>query len=309
MKTENLYSIFPEEIQKVLLDLPIRIEEIQEIRIRVQKPLMVYASGREVISPYCVSPEQLKEILAYLGNYSLYAYEDEIRQGYLSLEGGHRVGIVGKVVMEQKKVKTITEISSLNIRIAHEIKGCADNILPYLWENSILCPTLIASAPGCGKTTLLRDCIRQLSNGSSFHKGRNVGVVDERLELSGSFRGVSGNDMGIRTDVLLSCPKAEGMMMLIRSMAPEVLAVDEIGSMEDVSAMQYAMNCGCVFLATVHGKNLEELLRKPALKEMIEHRFFHRFVFLKSGKEVGQIQEILDETGNYLYREREQMEC
>lgn len=303
MKSEKLCSVFPEEIQKVLSDLSIKTEDIQEIRIRAEKPLIIYTNGREIISSYITSSRQLKEILAYLGNYSLYAYEDEIRQGFLSFEGGHRVGIAGKVVIEQKRVKTIIEISSLNIRFAHEIKGCADKILPYLWDGENLCSALIVSAPACGKTTLLRDCIRQISNGNSSHRGKNVGVVDERLELSGSFRGVSENDLGIRTDILSSCPKAEGMMMLIRSMAPEVLAVDEIGSLEDLSAMQYAINCGCVFLATVHGSSFEELLRKPVLKEMLEQAFFQRFVFLKSGKKVGQIQEILDGTGVRLYME------
>lgn len=303
MKSEKLCSIFPEEIQKIILDLDVKIEQIQEIRIRAEKPLMVYENNREIISSVCVSAMQIKEMLAYLGNYSLYAYEDEIRQGYLSLEGGHRVGIAGKVVMEQNKVKTIIEISSLNIRFAHEIKGCADKILPYLWAGSNLCSTLIVSAPACGKTTLLRDCIRQISNGDSLHKGKIIGVVDERLELSGSFRGTSGNDMGIRTDILTACPKAEGMMMLIRSMAPEVLAVDEIGSLEDLSAMQYAMNCGCVFLATVHGNSLEELFRKPVLKEMLQQNFFERCVFLKSGKKVGQVREIVDGAGNHLYME------
>jgi len=297
---QEVLSIFPEKIRELLRQLNINISELQEIRVRSEKPMFVKCKGQEYATEQVIKKEQVGELLAYLSSYSLYAYEDEIRQGFLSLPGGHRVGLAGKVIIENRKVKTITEISSLNIRLAHEKKGCADNLIPKLWEKERLCHTLIASAPGRGKTTLLRDCIRQISNGSSLHSGMTVSVVDERSEIAGCFRGVPGNDLGLRTDVLDACPKAEGMMMLIRSLAPDVVAVDEIGSRDDLEALHYAMNCGCVLLATVHGSSMEELRQKPILKEIIELALFERYVFLDNGKIPGRIGKILDKRGQAL---------
>lgn len=297
MRCEEVFSIFPNTLREVLAEMKTDAEHLQEIRIRAERPVFVLCGNRESVSRRIVRSEQVREILAYLSNYSLYAYEDEIRQGFLSLPGGHRVGLAGRTVLEKEHIKTMTEISSLNIRFAHEIKGCADTCFPYLWEGRKLMHTLIVSAPGIGKTTLLRDCIRQISNGSSFHRGMTVGVVDERSEIAGSFRGVPGNDVGVRTDVLDGCPKAEGMMMLIRSMAPEVIAVDEIGSRDDLHALMTAMNCGCVLLATVHGSCVEELKKKPVLKEMMEMRLFERYVVLEPGEKQGQVGKILDREG------------
>ncbi len=182
----------------------------------------------------------------------------------------------------------------MNIRFAHEVRGCADKVLPHLRRDGELLHTLIASAPGHGKTTLLRDCIRQISDGYGGYPGMTVGVVDERSEIAGSFRGVPGNDVGMRTDVLDGCPKAEGMMMLIRSMAPRVVAVDEIGSREDMAALAMAMNCGCVLLATVHGSSMEELKGRQVLGDLIASGLFERYVFLEG---TGRIQRVLGRTG------------
>lgn len=297
MRCEEVFSIFPNMLREALTELEVDAEDLQEIRIRAGRPVFMICRNREYISARTVTGAQVGEILAYLGNYSLYAYEDEIRQGFLSLPGGHRVGLAGRTVLEKEHIKTMTEISSLNIRFAHEVKGCADPLIPYLWESGKLMHTLIVSAPGVGKTTLLRDCIRQISNGSPLHSGMTVGVVDERSEIAGSFRGIAGNDVGIRTDVLDGCPKAEGMMMLIRSMAPKVVAVDEIGSCGDLEALMTAMHCGCVLLATVHGSSMEELRRKPVLKEIMELRMFERYVLLKPGEKPGKLGKILDGEG------------
>lgn len=298
MRCEEVFSIFPNMLREMLAELKIDTRYLQEIRIRVGRPVFVICRNREYVSGQTVTSGQVNEILAYLSNYSLYAYEDEIRRGFLSLPGGHRVGLTGRTVLERTHIKTMTEISSLNIRFAHEIKGCADSLLPHLWKGGTLLHTLIISAPGIGKTTLLRDCIRQISNGSPLHSGMTVGVVDERSEIAGSFRGIPGNDVGIRTDVLDGCPKAEGMMMLIRSMAPKVVAVDEIGSYEDLEALMTAMHCGCVLLATVHGSSVEELRRKPVLKEMMELRMFERYVVLEQGAKSGRLGKILDGAGS-----------
>lgn len=297
MQCKEVLSIFPNVLREVLEELKTDTDSLQEIRIRAGRPVLIQCKNREYISGRVLEGTQVREILAYLSNYSLYAYEDEIRQGFLSLPGGHRVGLAGRTVTENRCVKTMTEISSLNIRFAHEIKGCADSLLPRLWEKGALLHTLIVSAPGCGKTTLLRDCIRQISDGNAFHGGMTVGLVDERSEIAGCFRGIPGNDVGMRTDILDGCPKAEGMMMLIRSMAPKVIAVDEIGSREDLSALMTAMHCGCVLLATVHGSSMEELKKKPVLRDMMEMRLFERYVILDAGRKPGYIRKILDREG------------
>ncbi len=297
MVGEEVFLMFPDSIRELLREMGLEggAEGLQELRIRTGRPLLARCEGRERASDRAVERGQVRELLSYLGNYSLYAYEDEIRQGFLSLPGGHRVGLAGKVIVEGRRIKTLSEISSLNIRFAHERKGCADRLLPKLWEGERLCHTLIVSAPGRGKTTLLRDCVRQISDGSQIHEGKTVGLVDERSEIAGCFRGVPGNDVGLRTDVLDGCPKAEGMMMLIRSMAPDVVAVDEIGSQEDLEALAHARNCGCVLIATMHGDSMEEIERRLALQGM-----FERIVFLESRKLPGRIGEILDGRGRPL---------
>ena len=305
MRHDELSSVFPEFLKDIVREAGIDTEHLKEIRIRADRPVLMMYGNREYRSKAVVEREQLKEILAYLSYYSLYAYEDEIRQGYLSLPGGHRAGIAGRTVLEQGRIRTITDVSSLNIRFAHEVKGCADRLLPWIRKEGGLWHTLLASAPGHGKTTLLRDCIRQISEGDREHPGLTVGVVDERSEIAGSFRGVPGNDVGMRTDVLDGCPKAEGMMMLIRSMAPKVVAVDEIGSREDLEALTTAINCGCVVMATVHAGSMEELKQKPVLKEMIEAGMFERYVFLNASGKPGQIHRILDRDARPVWQEGE----
>ena len=222
-------------------------EKVQEIRMRIGKPLILVYDNEERLLPsgepagYLITKEEIRETLEYISHYSLYAYEHEMRQGFITIEGGHRVGVMGKAILEGNKVKNLQYISSVNIRMSHEILGCADKVLPYITKNRQVCHTLVISPPCCGKTTLIRDLIRQISDGNRYVKGCTVGVVDERSEIGGCYLGVAQNQLGMRTDVLDCCPKAEGMIMLIRSMAPQVIAVDEIGSPEDVHAIEYAM--------------------------------------------------------------------
>lgn len=300
MKCEELFSIFPGLLLEAVEELALPPGQLQEIRIRANRPLLAVCGNREYRSKRIIKKEELREILAYLSNYSLYAYEEELSRGFLSLPGGHRVGIAGRTVLQEGRVKTVTEVSSLNLRFAHEVRGCADRLLPYLRADGRLLSTLIASAPGHGKTTLLRDLIRQISDGYDGYPGLTVGVVDERSEIAGTFRGLPGNDVGMRTDVLDGCPKAEGMMMLIRSMAPKAVAVDEIGSRGDTEALLSAMNCGCVLFSTVHGSSMEELLGKPILREMIDLGLFERYVFLDGSRKPGRIRQILGRDGRVL---------
>ena len=215
-----------------------------------------------------------------ISEYSLYAYEDEVRQGFITICGGHRVGLMGQAVMDNKSIKSVKHISFINIRIAHQIKGCANEVLPFVYDDDRVLHTLIISPPGGGKTTLLRDMVRCISDGNAFCKGMNVGVVDERSEIAACYMGVPQNDVGIRTDILDACPKAEGMLMMLRSMNPKVIAVDEIGGREDIDVISYIINCGCSILATVHGYSIDDIRTRPVLRKLVEEKAFERYIVL-----------------------------
>lgn len=310
-KKEQLFRLLPGKIRQIFEKGNFDFSRLQEIRMRVENPLLVVFDGEEYMVTtegnfqkntgvfFRITAEDIRESLEYISNYSMYAFENELKDGYVTIAGGHRVGIAGKVLWESEHVKSMRHISFLNIRLAHEIKGCAAPVLPYLYGEDGLYHTLVISPPGCGKTTLLRDLIRQISDGTDGHGGMTVGVVDERSEIAACYKGQPQNDVGKRTDVLDDCPKSEGMMMLVRSMAPQVIAVDEIGSTQDVKAIRYIMNCGVKMLATVHGNSVEEVKRKPVLEELLTDKAFERFICLKSGA-VGKIQGIYDKDGKLL---------
>lgn len=282
-------------------------ETLQEIRLRAGKPILLQLQegeyflaengklSRRAEEGYVASRAEIRETMEYISNYSLYAFEEEVRQGFITLAGGHRVGICGRVITEQNQIKSMKYISFLNIRFARQIKGCANQVLPKLISEERVCHTLLIAPPGAGKTTMLRDIVRQLSD-----RGRTVGIIDERSELAACYQGIPQNDVGLRTDVLDCCPKAEGMMLMIRSMAPEIIAVDEIGGREELHALHYASSCGCKLLATVHGEGLQELREKPVLKELILAGLFERYVILEKREGRCQVREILNEKGGKL---------
>ena len=313
MTEQDITKLFPAHIRKALGQALFDRNKIYEIRLRVNAPLIVIYQGkeyfltlegaltREETKAYQVQTEDLKEMLEYISGYSLYAFEEEIRQGFLTIVGGHRVGIAGKTILDGNRIKSLKYISYINLRLSHQIKGCASPILPYIIKNRQICHTLIISPPRCGKTTLLRDLIRQVSNGNRYMPGGSVGVVDERSESAGSYQGIPQNDLGIRTDVLDCCPKAEGMMMLIRSMSPEVVAVDELGDYEDIHAIESVIHCGCKLFATVHGSSIEDIKRKPLLQRLMQEKVFERYIVLYKKDCAGQIKAIYDERGTGLY--------
>ena len=298
MKYKQIMNILPSEVKHVIDRENIEFDHLQEIRLRAGYPIILFYKNKEQILPMNGTERIIRETLDYVSNYSLYAYENELRQGFITIEGGHRIGMAGQVIIEDKKIKNLKQISSLNVRISHEILNCGDKLFPYITHNKQMYHTLIISPPRCGKTTLLRDLIRQISDGNKWVKGCTVGVVDERSELAGCYRGIPQNQMGMRTDVLDGCPKAEGMLMLVRSMSPQVIAVDEIGAPEDVEAIKYAMHCGCKMIATVHGESLDEIQRKPLFEQLIKEQCFDRYVVLQNQTHVGQIAGIYDSYRN-----------
>ena len=309
MKEKQILNVLPGTVRRQVEREELRYDLLQEIRLRVGQPLILIYRGEERIPgqkrgrPYQVTREDIREMLEYVSNYSLYAYEEEMRQGFITIEGGHRIGMAGQAIMEEGKVKNLRYISSVNVRLSHEVLGCADPVFPYITANRRLFHTLIVSPPRCGKTTLLRDIVRQVSGGNQYVRGMSVGVVDERSEIGGCYQGVAQNHLGMRTDILDACPKAEGMLMLIRSMGPQVIAVDEIGTGEDVHASEYAMHCGCKMLVTVHGESMEELKKKPLFGEMIAKKRFERYIVLGRKTRVGEVKGVYDARGTLLYAE------
>ena len=313
-KKDELIKIFSKNIREILTRVAVSFDEVQEIRLRVAAPLlMVYKNEEYYISrlgqlsrdcrdAYLVSRNELKETMEYMSNYSLYAFEEEMKQGFLTIQGGHRIGVAGKTILDESGIKTMKFISFINVRLSHQVKGCASPVLPYLYGNEEILHTLIISPPRCGKTTLLRDLIRQISNGTEAHPGMTVGVVDERSEIGACYQGIPQNELGIRTDILDCCPKARGMMMLIRTMSPRVIAVDEIGSREDLEAVEYVMNCGCKLIATVHGSSIDDLKQKPVLRRLVEERIFERYIVLNNKGKIGNIDQIYDSRGTQLYK-------
>lgn len=295
----EILRIFPNEIKSMITKQIKKLDNINEIRLRVNKEVLIKTTTSEIVlkdednTPYILSSSNLRTILEYVSNYSIYAYEDEIKQGYITIEGGHRIGLCGKVVLDEGgKIQTINYISSLNIRIASQRKGIADDIIPNIINGDTIHHVLIISPPNYGKTTLLRDIVRQLSDGNKYISGMNVGLVDERSEIAASYLGRACNDVGKRTDVLDSCPKTIGMLMLIRSMSPKVIAVDEIGSKEDVEAIRYVINSGCKIIATIHGNSLDEIMKKPYLDNLIKEHIFTKIIVIENNYKIKIIENI-----------------
>lgn len=315
MKENQVVRLFSANIRRRLEKLSLDYAQVYEIRLRVQSPCLILYRGeefflgqsgcmtREQAQAYRVTGEDIQETMEHIAGYSLYAYEEEIRQGYLTVQGGHRVGIAGKAILDGEHIRGVKYISYINVRLSHQVKGCASFVMPYIRTSDSIYHTLIISPPRCGKTTMLRDMIRQLSNGDSQHPGLTVGVVDERSEIGGCYQGVAQNDLGIRTDVLDCCPKAEGMLMLIRSMSPSVVAVDEIGDYRDIHAIEAVIHCGCRLMATVHGDSIEDLQQKPLFERLMNEHVFQRYILLQNQRKAGEVRAIFDQRGTCLYQE------
>lgn len=290
---EEILSYMPPNINEVLKRY-IGNSGINEIRLRAGKNLILRFNAREIITEYVVNVEDILNILLSISKNSIYSIQNDINNGFLTIKGGHRVGVTGEVVLENGKIKNIKNISSMNIRIAREIKGASNKLLSMVLSNKGINNTLIISPPGAGKTTMLRDLVRQISN-----FGKNVALIDERGEIASVYNGKAMLDVGVRTDVMSFCPKHIGINLVTRSMGPDVIATDEIGSVLDVEAIKNAALSGVNLIFTMHGKDISDLKRNKEIKEIIEEGYFDIIVFLSNREKVGTIEKILKGTGDF----------
>lgn len=285
---DEILRYFPNKIYQIFSNLlqenPKVANELQEIRIRVDKPIILKLREKDLILQYNILQTEILQIVERLCENSIYAYKNQICEGFITIKGGHRVGLTGSCVIENGKITNIKYISSLNIRIAREVKNCSTRILREIIdiENKTIYNSIIVAPPGRGKTTILRDIIRRLSDGIEEinFRGKTCGVVDERGEIAAMYKGTPQNDVGIRTDVIENVSKNKGIHMLIRTMAPEIIACDEIGSKEDVEAIHYALYSGVKGIFTMHGKNVEDIKNNKQIYELIQNREIQKIIFL-----------------------------
>lgn len=309
---DKLISYFGKNIKEILINVDNEyFETVEEIRIRLDRSIIFRSFNKEYFvlknnqigekflkeQIYKPTTEDIIQTIETMSEYSIYALEQELKNGYITLKGGFRVGITGKVIIENNKIKGIRNISSINIRIAREIVGCSSKILKYINIPSIK-STMIISPPNCGKTTLLRDIIKNISD---FKE--NVAIIDERSEIAGTYMGKPQLDVGIRTDILDRCPKYEGMLMALRSMSPSVIAVDEIGSDSDIDAIEKIANSGVKIICTIHAYDIEDINKKNNLKNILDKKIFERYIILTRKNGICSIDKIYDENLMTIYSE------
>lgn len=292
---EYILKCLPTQLAKLILEH--NIQKLEEIRIRANKPVILKLRQVEIVLNYTITTNEIIGILQNICNNSIYTYQNQICNGFITLPGGNRVGIAGNVVIKDGQVSNISYIYSLNFRISHQINGASDNILKYVLdtENNTIFNTLIVSPPGAGKTTMIRDLAKRISNGINEinFRGLDVSIIDERGEIAAMTKGITFNDVGIRTDVLDNVPKSIGIRMAVRSMAPKVIIADEIGNKDDVNIINYAICSGVKCIFTAHGSNMEDLLKNNEINKIINLQLFSKIIFLDE-KQKGKIKNVVN---------------
>lgn len=285
---KEIIALFPARFQTCLGNFfKKNWRNIEEIRVRINRPLEIVTHTNFLILEKMIPNEADGQfVLNQLSGFSRYKFEEELKTGYITTIGGHRVGIVGRAVLEKGSIKQIQAISSFNIRIASEKKGVANPIIKHLKKNQRYYNTLIIGPPQSGKTTLLRDLARLIGSGWGQTEARKVGIVDERSEIAASKNGIPNFDVGVRTDVLDHCPKTEGMMLMIRSMSPEMLIVDEIGSKDDLEAIREAIRSGVNLVCSLHSDSYQSVKKRPHFSDLINGNYFERYVILDKNKAI-----------------------
>jgi len=269
---------------------------VTEIRLRAGGPMQLVTglTDRLIYAPNgrpLFEAEDCEQLLSRVCEQSVYAWTEELKNGFVTLQGGCRVGVSGRALQTDGRVDRIGEVTAFTFRVVREIKGAAEGVLPELLDKETrLRPTLILSPPGCGKTTLLRDLIRLVSGGLGGARPQTVSLVDERFEVSGSVRGKPQFDLGPRTDVMSGMRKREGIARMVAAMAPQVIATDELSTAEDVDAVLHARSCGVTPLATAHARDVDSLLGRGSMRALREQRVFERYVLLEG---VGAVRQVI----------------
>ena len=277
----QVVAIMPQNLRCALKQLPQQVRgRVEEIRLRQGfLPTVLDEMGEQEVGDMAVTQQMLRQVLEQATQASAHTVLDRVQRGFLTLKGGHRIGICGSAVVRDGQVVTLREISSVSVRVARSVEGQAETLLPQLMEGERLQNTLIFAPPGAGKTTLLRDLVRGLSDGAVSEPLR-LAVADERGEIAAMWQGEPQLYVGRHTDVLDGCDKATAVSMLLRGMNPQVIAMDEITQMGDVEAMIQAVGCGVSLLATAHGETMEDLSRRPVYRALCRAGVFRRVVLL-----------------------------
>lgn len=312
---QRALAILPKNLEQRLLELDSGLlEGLEELRIRTNQPLELCGRhgslfvhrirGTTTLAEegFIIRQHQIQEMVQTATQFSMYAMEEELRRGYITVPGGHRLGLAGRIVLDdQGRVKSMRTISSLNVRVARAFPGVANPLRSFLHQRPDGKPlsALLLSGPGCGKTTMLRDVARQWSDNLLIRRKvpAKVVIVDERSEIAGCVDGIPQFAVGVRTDVLDGCPKAQGMLMAIRSLSPDIVITDEIGRADDVNAVMEATHSGVCVIASAHAANLDEWRQRPHMDSLFQARAFSRYVLLSRRRSPGTVEAILDEAG------------
>ncbi|MFU0833308.1 MAG: AAA domain-containing protein [Oscillospiraceae bacterium] len=290
-----------ERIHRALMNLPVDVKKhTQEIRLRINQPVCIscaegtYFLGtngeltcRPTNGSLVAEPKDMEDSFRNLCSYSIYSHENEIKNGYITLSGGHRAGLCGTAVIQSSTICSIRNISSINLRISREIPGAADELLNQLGK-SLNEGLLLAGAPSSGKTTILRDIARQMSSGLRGNL-KKVSVIDERGEIAGTYMGIPQNDLGCCCDVLDGYPKAEGILLAVRTLSPQIVICDEIGSASEVNAVEEGLNTGVTMIASIHAGSIDELMRRKQAQKLLRTGAFGNVAVLDATHGPGQI--------------------